>query len=171
MWWEIFWMWTTLHIKWGASSGWSSSLYYLMRNWDQIKVGCIFPLVISSKSPWGSIETKTIGKTYPSLLNGGASFQWSFGPHSAWDSTESTTILTTHPSLLKGAENLVLEIWPSFFCFYKRTSKFSIEFWVEFLRHFLLIITCCTAWYRLNSYTYVRVQSISVMNINRTRVE
>ena len=33
-------------------------------------------------------------------LNGGASFQWSFGPHSAWGSIESTAILTTYPSLL-----------------------------------------------------------------------
>jgi len=33
------------------------------------------------------------------MLNGGASFRWSFGPHSAWGSIESTTILTTYPSL------------------------------------------------------------------------
>ena len=33
------------------------------------------------------------------FINGGASFQWSFGPHSVWGSIESTTILTTHPSL------------------------------------------------------------------------
>ena len=33
------------------------------------------------------------------MLNGGASFRRSFGPHSAWGSIESTTILTTHPSL------------------------------------------------------------------------
>ena len=34
------------------------------------------------------------------VVNGGASFRWSFGPHSAWGSIESTTILTTHPSLV-----------------------------------------------------------------------
>ena len=33
------------------------------------------------------------------MINGGASFRWSFGPLSAWGSIESTTILTTHPSL------------------------------------------------------------------------
>jgi len=33
------------------------------------------------------------------IINGGASFRWSFGPHYAWCSIESTTILTTHPSL------------------------------------------------------------------------
>ena len=33
------------------------------------------------------------------LLNGGASYRWSFSPHSAWGSIESTTILTTNPSL------------------------------------------------------------------------
>ena len=36
-----------------------------------------------------------------SLLNGGASFRWSFGPLAAWGSKESSTILTTHPSLEK----------------------------------------------------------------------
>ena len=35
------------------------------------------------------------------LINGGASFRWSFGPLSAWGSIESTTLLTAHPSLLK----------------------------------------------------------------------
>ena len=34
------------------------------------------------------------------ILNGGASFRWSFGPLAAWGSIESTTILTTGPSLL-----------------------------------------------------------------------
>ena len=34
------------------------------------------------------------------LINGGASFRWSFGPLSAWGSIVSTTILTTHPSLV-----------------------------------------------------------------------
>ena len=34
------------------------------------------------------------------LLNGDASFQWSFSWLSAWGSKESTTIPTTHPSLL-----------------------------------------------------------------------
>ena len=33
------------------------------------------------------------------LINRGASFRWSFGPHSAWGSIESTTTLTTHSSL------------------------------------------------------------------------
>ena len=33
------------------------------------------------------------------MINGGASFRWSFDPLSAWDSTESTTILNTHHSL------------------------------------------------------------------------
>ena len=37
--------------------------------------------------------------TYRNIVNGGASFRWSFGPLSAWGSKESTTILTTHPSL------------------------------------------------------------------------
>ena len=36
------------------------------------------------------------------LVNGGASFRWSFVPHFAWDSIESTTILTTYPSLQLG---------------------------------------------------------------------
>ena len=31
------------------------------------------------------------------LLNRGASFRWSFGPHPACGSMESTIILTTHP--------------------------------------------------------------------------
>ena len=34
------------------------------------------------------------------VINGGASFRWSFGPNSAWGSIESMTILTTHPSLV-----------------------------------------------------------------------
>ena len=34
------------------------------------------------------------------IINGGTSFQWSFGPFSTCGSIESTTILTTHPSLL-----------------------------------------------------------------------
>ena len=33
------------------------------------------------------------------LVNGGASFRWSFCPLCAWGSIESTTILTKHPSL------------------------------------------------------------------------
>ena len=33
------------------------------------------------------------------IINGDASFRWSFGPLFAWGSKESTTILTTHPSL------------------------------------------------------------------------
>ena len=33
------------------------------------------------------------------IINGDASFRWSFGPLFAWGSIESTTILTTHPSL------------------------------------------------------------------------
>ena len=33
------------------------------------------------------------------MINGVASFRWSFGPLSAWGSIESTTIPTTHPSL------------------------------------------------------------------------
>ena len=36
---------------------------------------------------------------YQVVLNGGASFRWSFCPHSAWRSIESTTILTTDPIL------------------------------------------------------------------------
>ena len=33
------------------------------------------------------------------LINGSASFRWSFGPLSAWGSIESATTLTTHPNL------------------------------------------------------------------------
>ena len=40
------------------------------------------------------------------LLNGDASFRWSFRPNSAWGSIESTTILTTHPSLLLTVKKL-----------------------------------------------------------------
>ena len=39
------------------------------------------------------------------IINGGASFRWSFGPLSVWDSIESTTILTTHPSLLPNSHS------------------------------------------------------------------
>ena len=39
------------------------------------------------------------------ILNGGASFRWSFSPLSAWGSIESTTILITHPSLSSRREN------------------------------------------------------------------
>ena len=41
------------------------------------------------------------------ILNGGASFRWSFSPLSAWGSIESTTILTTHPSLQKVGDHSV----------------------------------------------------------------
>ena len=34
------------------------------------------------------------------VVNGGASFRWSFGPLFAWGSKESTTMLTTHSSLV-----------------------------------------------------------------------
>ena len=56
---------------------------------------------------WVKISNKGLDIFDPKttqLLNRGASFRWSFGPHSAWSfgrhsSKESTTILTTHPSL------------------------------------------------------------------------
>ena len=49
------------------------------------------------------------------LINGGASFRWSFGPHSAWGSIESTTILTTHPSLHKSEKNIWMSVKPCVF--------------------------------------------------------
>ena len=53
---------------------------------------------------------------YQLVVNGGASFRWSFGPLFPWGSIESTTILTTHPSLesdgsSKGPDDSVLGRW------------------------------------------------------------
>ena len=47
-----------------------------------------------------STEDSVIYKGNVFIVNRGASFRWSFGPHSAWDSIESTIIFTTHPRLL-----------------------------------------------------------------------
>ena len=63
---------------------------------------CYFKLKVNLKHS-GSISRSTYLEYVifdrNQLVNRGASFRWSFGPHSALGSIESTTIFTTHPSL------------------------------------------------------------------------
>ena len=76
-------------------------IFYLLTRWDLQHAICKF-----SFRPKLQLITSLPIKC--KVLNGGASFRWSFGPHnkgiSAWCTIESTAILTTNPSLLPTTE-------------------------------------------------------------------
>ena len=67
---------------------------------------------------------------YPTnLINGGASFRWSFGLLFAWGSIESTTILTTHPSLRQIPGKWVIYLSHAWWSL--RTDVKNKSFWIK----------------------------------------
>ena len=103
------------------------------------------------------------------LLNGGASFRWSFGPHSAWSSIESTTILTPHSSLLYHIIFYDLTCEPPLYLWAQNRSRLTVthismrtQFHKTGFKYYMHSVgitisykrsdTCCFAWTRLCWY-------------------
>ena len=78
------------------------------------------------------------------IINGGASFRWSFGPLSVWDSIESMTILTTHPSL--HVSNNVVLILQSFLFMSHSSASTSLVILFVLVRLTLLGWFCWWFW-------------------------